>query len=286
MLSPSELCRGCDAVVIATPPAFRIEVAAVLAESRRLRAVLVESPAATTLHGIAELGSTLSGRAAMTAVNLLHAPAVRRMLDAVAAMDPHHLELRLAVPDPARGPEGGASFGGGVTVDPGAGFWPVLMAAMGAAVESVAAPRYEVVDGLDHAASVLLDAANGRRARAELSWGTPVAEASLEAADSSGVARVDLWPVPVLEIDGAPIESQSGSQHALVALGFVGQIQRLARVARGEAAPWPDLAAASSALTVAAAAAMSARRGGGAAVDARDVPRDASPFEILGASST
>ena len=280
VLTAQELARACDVAVIATPPAARAEALAELAPSRRLRAVLVESPAATTIDGIADLGAAFGGRPVMAAVNLLHAPAVRRMLDTVAAMDPHHLELRLAVPDPARGPASGAAFGGGVTMDPAAGFWPVLVAAMGAAVESVAAPRYQVIDGLDRAASVLLEAGNGRRARAELSWGAPVAAASLEAADSRRVARVDLWPVPGLEIDGALVGSPSGSQHALAALGFVGQIQRLARVASGEATPWPELAAASSALAVAVAAAVSAGRAGGS-VDMRDVPTGASPFEIL-----
>ena len=280
VLTARELARACDVAVIATPPAARAEVLAELASSRRLRAVLVESPAATTIDGIADLGAAFGGGPVVAAVNLLHAPAVRQMLDAVAAMDPHHLELRLAVPDPARGLDSGTAFGGGVTMDPAAGFWPVLIAAMGAAVRSVTASRYEVVDGLDRAASVLLEAANGRRARAELSWGAPVAAASLEAADSSRVARVDLWPVPGLEIDGALVDSPPGSQHALAALGFVGQIQRLARVASGEATTWPDLAAASSALTVAAAATLSARRGS-VPVDVSDVPRDIAPFEIL-----
>ena len=280
VLTARELARTCDVAVIATPPAARAEALAELASSRRLRAVMVESPGATTIDGIADLSAAFTGRPVMAAVNLLHAPAVRQMLDAVEAMDPHHLELRLAVPDPARGSDSGAAFGGGVTMDPATGFWPVLIAAMGAAVRSVAAPRYEVVDGLDRSASVLLDAANGRRARAELSWGAPVAAASLEAADSSRVARVDLWPVPGLEIDGALVDSPSGSQHALAALGFVGQIQRLARVASGEAMPWPDLAAASSALTIASAASLSARRNG-TPVSVSDVPRDLSPSEIL-----
>ncbi len=284
VLTVRELARACDVAVIATPPAARAEALTELASSRRLRAVLVESPAATTIDGIADLGAAFGGRPVMAGVNLLHAPAVRQMLDAVTAMDPHHLELRLAVPNPARGPDAGWAFGGGVTVDPAAGFWPVLIAAMGAEVESVAAPRYEVVAGLDRAASVLLEAANGRRARAELSWGAAVAAASLEAADSRRVARIDLWPVPGLEIDGAVVDSSAGSQHALAALGFVGQIQRLARVASGEATPWPELVAASSALTVAAAAALSAGRGGGH-VDVRDVPTGAPPFGIHGGLS-
>ena len=284
VLAPAELSRRCDAVVIATPPASRAGAAAALGSSRRLRAVLVESPAATTLDGVAELAAALPGRRVVAAANLLHAPAVRTMLGAVAGMDPHHLELRLAVPDPARGPGAGGSFGGGVTVDPAAGFWPVVMAAMGSGVDSVAVPRADIVDGLERAAEVVLRSPDGRRARADLRWDAPVAEASVEAADAARVARVDVWPVPALEIDGAPAGSPAGSSHPLAALGFVAQIERLCRVAAGEAGPWPDLDAASAALTIAAAAAMSVRRGG-VAVNVREVPRDVSPFEILGASA-
>ena len=284
VLTLAEVSRACDVAVIAAPPASSAEVMAELASSRRLRAVLVESPAATTVDAIVALGSALAPRPVMAAVNLLHAPAVRRMLEAVADMDPHHLEFRLAVPQPARGPDAGRDFGGGVTVDPGAGFWPLVMAATGTAVESVAASRLAVEDGLEHAAEVVLHAAGGRRARAELRWGAQVAEASIEAADPAHVARVDIWPAPVAEIDGTPIVFQAQSSHPLVALGFVAQIERLARVGDGDAQPWPALAVASSALTVAAAAALSARNGG-TPVRVADVPRHASPFEILGESS-
>ncbi|MYH76189.1 MAG: hypothetical protein F4134_00510, partial [Acidimicrobiaceae bacterium] len=96
VLTAQELAGTCDVAVIATPPAARAEALAELASSRRLRAVLVELPAATSIDGIAELGAAFGGRPVMAAVNLLHAPAVRQMLDAVTAMDPHHLELRLA----------------------------------------------------------------------------------------------------------------------------------------------------------------------------------------------
>jgi hypothetical protein len=285
VLTLAELSRACDVAVIATPPAACCEALAGLAGlpgSRRLRAALVESPPATTIDGVAELGTVADGLPIMASANLLHAPAVRVMLDAVATMEPHHLELRLAVPHPGRGLEAGLAFGGGVTVDPGAGFWPIVLAAMGAAVESVAAPRTLVADGLDHAAEVILHAASGRRARADLIWGAEVAEASLEAADSARVARVDMWPAPAAEIDGAPVGPASGSSHPLAALGFVAQIERLARVGDGNARPWPDLAVSSSALTIAAAAAFSSRNGGMRA-RVEDVPRDASPAEILGA---
>lgn len=280
VLTLAELAQVCDVAVIATPPAACAEALDRLTSSQRLRAVLVESPVATTVRGAAELGALVEGLPIMASVNLLHAPAVRRMLEAVATMDPHHLELRLSVPRPDRGPEAGRAFGGGVTVDPGAGFWPIVLAAMGAAVESVATPRTQAADGLDHAAEVVLHAASGRRARARLSWGARVAEASVEAADSTRVARVDMWPSPVAEIDGAPVGRAADSSHPLAALGFVAQIERLCRVAADEARPWPDLDVASAALTIATAAALSARRGG-ATVSVREVPGDASPFEIL-----
>lgn len=280
VLTVRELARACDVAVIATPPAARAEALDELASSRRLRAVLVESPAATTLDGIAGLQSVFAGRPIMAGVNLLHAPEVRRTLDAIATMEPHHLQLRLAVPDPARGPGSGPAFGGGVTVDPAAGFWPVLIAAMGATVQSVAAPRLEVVEELDRAGEVVLRAVNGRTARAALRWGARVAEASVEAADSARVARVDVWPVPVAEIDGEPAGPPADTGHPLAALGFVAQVERLARVAGGEARPWPDLGAAASALTVATATAMSVRCGG-EAVGVVDTPQDTSPFEIL-----
>ena len=109
-----------------------------------------------------------------------------------------------------------------------------------------------------------------------------MAEATIEAADSAHVARVDVWPVPAAEVDGAPAGPPAGSTHPLAALGFVAQIERLARVCDGEAKPWPDLDVASSALTIAAAASLSARHGG-MPVNVADVPRSASPFEILGA---
>ena len=281
VLRLAELGNRCDLVVVATPPAVREEAMVRLAESRRLRAVLVESPVAVTVDGVERLRDAVAPRPVMAGVNLLHAPAVRRLLEAVAAMAPHHLELRLAVPSPARGPDA-AAFGGGVTVDPGAGFWPVLMAASGAEVLSVSASSMEVRDGLEQRAEVTLHASNGSQSRACLRWGAQVAEASLEAADDAHVARLEIWPRPVLEIDGepAPAPGPARTRHLLSELGFVSQLDRLDRVGRGDAAPWPDLAVGSAALTVALAAALSSRRNGHPAAVC-DVPTGASVFSIL-----
>ena len=120
---------------------------------------------------------------------------------------------------------------GGVTTEPGAGFWPVVMAALGSAVVSVEVEHAEVVDGLDRAARLVLRSAEGRRARADLRWDSAVAEASLEAADAAHVARVDVWPAPAAEFDGEPAGGGAApdAAHPLRELGFVAQIERLAR---------------------------------------------------------
>lgn len=280
VLTARQMARACDVAVIATPPATRAQALAELAASRRVRAVLLESPAATTLDDVADLAGAFGDRPILAGLNLLHAPAVRRALDAVAKMDPHHLELRLSVPRPDRRPDGVLAFGGGVTMDPATGFWPVLLAALGAAVERVAVPRVEITDGLDHAAEVDLRTAGKRTARALLRWGARVAEAAVEAADSAHVARVDIWPVPVAEIDGAPAGPSEDAGNPVAALGFAAQIERLVRAGNGEAEPWPDLAVAASALTISVAAALSVRRDG-AGVSVAEVPRHLSPFEIL-----
>ena len=240
--------------------------------------------------------------------------------------------------------------------DPGSEFWPVLLAALGTAVESVTAQRVLQADGLDHTAEVGLHGTEtevklhgnvtatrenigfstsaemsglsngvaasaasgntGRTARAEMRWGARVAECSIEAADAAHVARTEVWPLPITEIDGETQPTQPGHRSAassvnpsreraarsspppktalprpfpsaeyagsfpLAALGFVAQIQRLARVCTGESTAWPGLDVGRSALTVAVAAALSARCSG-EPVKVSDTPLDASPYDIL-----
>ncbi len=265
VLELADLARACDIAVIATPPAAYCQVVTQLAAAGRVRAVLVESPAATTLNNIERLSEALGPLPTMVGVNLLHAPAVRQFLATLASMDPHHLELRLAVPTPARALEAPAAYGGGVLMNPAAGFWPLLLAALGAPVQYVVTPQLSLQDGLDHVACVVLHATNGRSARADLRWGATIAEASLEAADTARVARVEIWPEPVLEIDGVvaqPPAREAPAGNPLAALGFTEQLRRLDRASRGEAASLPDLTAGAAAVKVAAAAAVSARRGG------------------------
>lgn len=276
-----ELARSCEAVVIAVPPAAQIETAETLSAVGGVRAALVESPAGVTLEAVNRLRHALGGLAALGAVNLLHAAAVRRLFDTVATMAPHHLLLRVSVPTPSRGPQARRLFGGGVLVDPGTGFWPVLMTAIGAAVESVAASEITLDSGSDTAARLLLSGSDGSFAGAEISWGAQVAAASVEAADADRVARLEVWPAPVLELNGVPVHASDPEQsNPLAALGFVEQIRRLVRVCRGEAAAWPGIDVSSTALAVAVAAAVSARRSGAPAALA-EAPANLSVREIL-----
>ena len=276
-----ELARSCEAVVIAVPPAVQIEAAETLSAIGSVRAALVESPAGVTLDAINRLRHALGGLAALGAANLLHATAVRRLFDTVATMAPHHLLLQVAVPTPSRGPQMRRLFGGGVLVDPGAGLWPVLMTAISTAVESVAASEITLGSGSDTAARLVLSGSDGSVAGAEICWGAQVAAASVEAADAVRVARLEVWPAPVLELNGAPVAASEPKQsNPLAALGFVEQIRRLIRVCRGEATAWPGIDVSYAALAVAVAAAVSARRRG-APTALAETPDNLSVREIL-----
>lgn len=271
--SVAELGRHCDLAVVAVPPTAVAAVTAEVASGRRVQAVMVESPAATTIDGLAALAPIAARLPVMAAANLLHAAATRQALRAIAAMRPHHLALEAAVPRPRRASGKGGDFGGGVLMHPGASLWPLLLAALAEPVESVSTLRLETSRGVDRHVEALLLASSGSQARARLRWDAEVATASLEAADSAHAARLDFWPVPSVEFDGAPLDGSADGAHPLEALGFVPQLERLDRVARGEAALWPGLDVSAAALSVAAAAAASARARG-APVVVRDAPRD------------
>lgn len=281
----AQLGDMCDVAVVATPPAARLEVMSELAGSSRLRAVMVESPAAVTLEQLDAIAEVMADTPVIVAANLLHAPAVRSTLRSIAAMHSHHLVLQAAVPEPDRDAAAGDGFGGGVLMDPAAGLWPLLLTALGAELASVTALRISTLEGVDQYAEVLLQDSKGAQAGAVFGWGAEVAQGALEAADPDHVARVDLWPTPTAEFDGAAVHGAAvhgaGHQaHPLAALGFVAQLERLSLIAKGEAALWPDLSVASAALTTSVAAALSTRCQN-EPVCVTDVPRDASVFEIL-----
>ena len=221
-LDLKSLIAASDALVIASPPDTVADIIATIGNG--VRALLLESPLPPAL--ITPVIPT------MVAANLLHAPAVRSGLAAIAKMGAHHLQLRSTQPRPTWGSHGTS----GPLLDPGARLLPVLLAAAGSSV--VSSERRNVGPADDYAVSLVL--ADGRTIEMRSSWAEGSTYAELEAADTSGVVQISFFPFPRLEIDGRPIEPEEIPP--IRSLGFVNQIERLARVAQGDAEPWLPLA--------------------------------------------
>ena len=240
-----ELIDRCDGLVIAVPPRAVPEV---LDRIPTTHAILIESPVG--------LPSTTDHPIAATAVNLLHAPTVRRALRAIMDLgDVHHLVLRSRAIRPEWGSHGTPEFGGGALIDPAAGALPVLLAAAGVPVDDVTATVRR--DGpVEHGADLFLGLVDGRKIRAGFEWTDDPGETELEAASDAGVVTVRLWPYPRLEIDGEPVPLPEDPP--LVALGFVEQMRRFSSAAAGRSAAWPSRAVGDGIMTIAEAAARSA----------------------------
>lgn len=227
-----ELCAASDALIVAVPPP---EVAPVLRLVENeieggapVKAVLVEAP-------VGEL-VPMSVPCALAA-NLLHAPVVRQALREIAAMrEPHHLQMRVRQPKPDWGAHGTPAFGGPLH-DPGLRLAPVLLSASAQAAVHV---EIAETDGGVHAA---IELESGRRCGLDVAWSDGSATIELEAADDGGVILLTLDPLPRLELDGRTVAPPD--LHALEALGFVQQIDRLTKTAAG-AAVWPDIAVGAS----------------------------------------
>lgn len=190
----------------------------------------------------------------MLGANLLHAQVVREGLAAISSLtDAHHLVLRANGVRPAWHRAGGGN--NGAVLDLGARLLPVLLAAAAQPVVEVSA-ELSRRDGFDGAAELDLRLQDGRLVRAEFRWGDEPPAAELEAADSSGVVSVGLWPFPVVEVDGDETATAQG-QEPLHALGFVSQLQRLKAVTQQQAEPWPGLAGGVGALRIIEAANLS-----------------------------
>ena len=167
--------------------------------------------------------------------NLLHAPVVRQGLREIAKMrEPHHLRC-VRQPKPDWGLTDSA-FGGPLH-DPGLRLAPVLLSA---AAET--AVHVEVVD-TEHGVHAAIELESGRRCGLDVAWVEPVRPRSRSRRPMTAVILMTLDPLPRLEIDGRSIPVNE--LHPLEALGFVPQIDRLAKTVAG-AAVWPDAAIGSS----------------------------------------
>ena len=221
------LCDA-DALIVAVPPPSVAPVLALIENEvtggAAVRAVLVEPPlgALPDLSIPAVLGATL-----------LHAPVVKQALREIGAMAaPHHLQLRVRQPAPTWGAHGTDAFGGPLH-DPGVRLASLLLAAAG---EPAVHVEHVEIEGGIHAA---LELESGRRAGLDVAWAPGSSRIELEAADDGAVILLTLDPLPRLEIDGRAIDPPD--LHPLEALGFVPQLDRLARTAAG-APPWPAAA--------------------------------------------
>ncbi|MDG2216661.1 MAG: Gfo/Idh/MocA family oxidoreductase [Acidimicrobiales bacterium] len=224
-LDLESLIAASDALVIASPPETVADIVAMIGS--RVRALLIESPLPLSL--VTPVIPT------MVAANLLHAPTVRLGLAAIAKMNAHHLQLRSTQPRPTWGSHG-TDVGNEPLLDPGARLLPVLLAAAGSSV--VGSERRKIGPAEDYA--LRLELTDGRTVEMRSSWAHGEVNAELEAADTSAVVQISFFPFPRLEIDGQPIEPEETA--AVRSLGFVNQIERLARVAKGDAEPWLPLA--------------------------------------------
>lgn len=254
-LSVTEMIRRADMLIVAVPP---VEVAGVLAQIPHDQPLIVESPL-----GVDPSWDPGDRPNAMLGANLLHAPIAGRGLAAVNDLgEPHHLVLRATAPRPAWHTSTEYTSTGahnGVSLDLGGRLLPVLLAAAAQPVVEVSA-SLERRGGVDICAELELRTADGRLLSAQLQWHRGPASANLEAASADAVVSLDLWPFPVLEVDGDKIVSAEGHQ-ALHSLGFVSQLRRLAAVAGNKAAAWPELSGGVGVLRIIEAARLSARNG-------------------------
>lgn len=249
-LTVDDMISRADMLVVAVPPT---ETGEVLARIPLDRPLIAESPV-----GMGPAGDMAVRPNAMLGANLLHAQIARQGLAAIAALDnPHHVVLRANGVRPSWYATEAAA--GGVTLDLGGRLLPVLLAAAGRPVVEVSA-RLDFEGPVDTGAELDLRLDDGRLIRAELSWDRGPTTANLEVAGANAVVSLELWPFPVLEIDGTEIASAE-SQDRLQALGFVPQLRRLAAVAENQADAWPQLSSGFGALRIVEGARLSARSG-------------------------
>ena len=163
----------------------------------------------------------------------------RRGLRVIDSMtNPHHLVLRTREPQPRWnvGPLGPIRA-------PGLRVLPLLMSAAGEA-----ATEWVLTKADSAVANATIGFASGRAATIEAQWSDTAARTELEVADQHGVTVITVDPLPRLEIDGHPVDVPA--VEPIEALGFVAQIERLAQVAAGRVAPWPDLSVGSALWTL------------------------------------
>jgi predicted dehydrogenase len=238
-----ELPTGADLLVVASPPATHAElVAQGLAAGAD---VLVEKPFTTTLADADALVRLAAepGPLLRCAENLLHAPAWHAFVAHRQGMGAlQHLSARTLQPPPTWGHFTQPLDAGGVLFDLGPHALALVMGAADEPVVGVAATLSSSrEDGADDDAVVRLRFASGLTASVDVSWTSPDTEWSLQAASADGVARLELSPDVLVELDGEPValpdRYPSAPDPALERMGYIDQLRDLASAASGHPAP-------------------------------------------------
>ncbi|MBS1837599.1 MAG: Gfo/Idh/MocA family oxidoreductase [Actinobacteria bacterium] len=266
----ADLPARADLLVVAAPPRSHAELA--LQGLAAGADVLVEKPFTATLDEADRLvlaASTADGPFLRCAENLLHAPfwgvlaAHRTGMGAL-----QHLSARTLQPPPTWGHFAEPLSAGGVLFDLGPHALALVIALAAEPVVAVSGSLSSTrADGADDDASVRLRFGSGLEATVEVSWTAPTVEWSLQAASADAVARVELSPELLVELDGeaVPVPDRVPGlvDPALERMGYVGQLRDMAagvQGARPVAGQTPE--AARAVLEVICAAYASAGAGG------------------------
>jgi 1,5-anhydro-D-fructose reductase (1,5-anhydro-D-mannitol-forming) len=280
LVAPGALGDAAGAIVVTAPLADRVAMAEAAAGGGAR--VLVEAPLAPTLAAADALLAVVAGHDVRYGENLLWAPAVRAALSAIARIGPiTYLEARGLRPRPPEEHLPDASSAGGALLDVGVHPLALVLAAVG---EEVVEVRGELDappgSALDDAGVAHLTLTSGATARVEASWRTAQPVWDLQAASADGVVRLELFPEPVLEVDGDPIALPAAARGTtpspLVGLGYADQLRALV----GEATGTTTLGLGRRVLEVVCAAYRSAGRGGAAEPLPFQGPRDLTPHQL------
>lgn len=194
---------------------------------------------------------------ALTALPVLHAPAVRRAVDAASRLNVvHHVSVTVRLPRPELAEGTDSPVDRTATVD------AAVSAALAVALAVVRAPVDAVTAHRDDGDAVcVLGAAGTPAARVVVGPGDAGLELELEVADAAGMVRLELDDGARLLLDGRPAHLGPPAPSPLHAWGHVAQLERLARVARGTSTPWPPVATAGDVTRLALAADWSVSTG-------------------------
>ncbi|RMH74358.1 MAG: hypothetical protein D6683_12810 [Actinomyces sp.] len=222
----------------------------------------------TTRATFDALGDTAT---ALAVLPVLHAPAVRRAVDAASRLSVvHHVSVTVRLPSP--GPDEGTDS----PVDRAATVDAAVSAALAVALAVVRAPVDAVTAHREDGDAVcVLGAAGTPAARVVVGPGDAVLALELEVADAAGMVRLELDESARLLLDGRPAHLGPPAPTPLHAWGHVAQLERLARVAQGTSTPWPPVATAGDVTRLALAADWSVSTG--RRVATAEVPPDEEP---------